>query len=140
MDTYAASATCTGMGQALLNPPGVEGWQGGTEWISTGAYAHRVNFASRIFNDPDRPGIRAVIDRIREASRGAGLSPSRLVDLCLEIVGPLTVLDTTREGLIEYASKYGDLSFTDREPAGEADKAVASVLQLVVSTQEYQTV
>ena len=140
MDTYAASATCTGMGQALLNPPGVEGWQGGTEWISTGAYAHRVNFASRIFNDPDRPGIRAVIDRIREASRGAGLSPSRLVDLCLEIVGPLTVLDTTRNGLIEYASKYGDLSFTDRESAGEADRAIASVLQLVVSTQEYQTV
>ena len=128
------------MGQGLLNPPGVEGWQGGKEWINTGAYVHRINFASRILNDPDRPGVRAIIDRIREASGSARLSPSGLVDLCLEIVGPLNVLESTRNGLIEYASKYSDLSFTDRESAGEADKAVAAVLQLVVSTQEYQTV
>ena len=140
MDTYAASATCTSMGQGLLNPPGVEGWQGGREWINTGAYVHRINFASRVLNDPDRPGVRAIIDRIREASGSARLSPSGLVDLCLEILGPLNVLESTRNGLIEYASKYSDLSFTDRESAGEADKAVAAVLQLVVSTQEYQTV
>ena len=140
MDTYAAASTCTNMGQGLLNPPGVEGWQGGIEWINTGAYVHRINFASGILNDPDRPGIRAIIDRIREASGSASLSPSRLVDLCLEILGPLNVLESTRNGLIEYASKYGDLSFTDQESVAEADKAVLAVLQLVVSTQEYQTV
>ena len=42
-DTYAAAGACAAMGQGLLNPPSVEGWQGGSEWINTGAYVQRVN-------------------------------------------------------------------------------------------------
>jgi hypothetical protein len=128
------------MGQTLMAPPSVEGWQGGREWINTGAYVHRVNFASRVINDPDRPGIRAVIDRIRDAADSGGISPARLVDLCIEILGPLDVLDSTRNGLVDYASKYGDLSFADGESAAEADKAAVAVLQLLVTTQDYQMV
>jgi uncharacterized protein (DUF1800 family) len=139
-DTYAATATCVNMGQALMNPPSVEGWQGGREWINTGAYVHRVNFASRVLNDPDRPGIRAIIDRIRDAASGGSIPPARLVDLCIEILGPLDVLESTRDGLVEYASTYGDLSFADRDSAAEADRAAVAVLQLLVTTQEYQMV
>ena len=138
-ETYAAAATCAYMGQGLLNPPSVEGWQGGSEWINTGVYVHRINFASKVLSDPDRPGTRAIIDRVRDAAGGASLSPSRLVDLCLEVLGPLNVLESTRTGLIEHASKNGGLSFADKESAAEADKAVVAILQLVVSTQEYQT-
>lgn len=139
-DTYAGASTSSIMGQSLLNPPSVEGWQGGSEWINTGTYVARVNFAGMILNDPDKPGIRAIIDRIARSAGTSTLSPEKLVDSCLEVLGPLDVLDTTRAGLITYASRYGDLSFSDDQSASEADKAIVVLIQLIVSTQEYQTV
>ena len=139
-EAYAAAATCANMGQALLNPPSVEGWQGGEEWINTGAYVQRVNFASATLDDPNKPGVRSIIDRV-ESSVGTGeLTPERLVDHLLEILGPIDTLDSTRQGLINYASKFGDISFTDDTTTKKAEKAIVSVIQLIVVTQEYQTI
>ena len=139
-EAYAAAATCANMGQALLNPPSVEGWQGGTEWINTGAYVQRVNFVSAVLNDPYKPGIKAIIQRIRTAAAHNHLSPAELVDLCLDILGPMEILETTREGIIEYAAGYGDISFGDELSSSHAEHAILSVLRLVVTTQEYQMV
>ncbi|ETW99428.1 MAG: hypothetical protein ETSY1_15035 [Candidatus Entotheonella factor] len=138
-DTYAAAGVCAQMGQHLMNPPSVEGWQGGSEWINTGAYVERVNFASRILNDPNKPGLRAIIDRMQESADGGTMTAEALVDACLQIVGPLDVLDTTRAGLIEYASQ---LSEGDEIRLGEpqAEQTILAALQLVVTTQEYQMV
>ena len=135
-DTYAAAGACAAMGQGLLNPPSVEGWQGGSEWINTGAYVQRVNFASRVLNDPRKLGIRAVIDRVADRAAGCPMSAGDVVDACLDILGPLPVLETTREGLVAYASKWGDMSF----PSEETDKNIVTLIQLIVTTQEYQTV
>ena len=135
-DTYAAAGACAAMGQGLLNPPSVEGWQGGSEWINTGAYVQRVNFASRVLNDPRKLGIRAVIDRVADRAAGRPMSAGDVVDACLDILGPLPVLESTREGLIAYASKWGDMSF----PSEETDKNIVTLIQLIVTTQEYQTV
>ena len=137
-DTYAAASACANMGQPLLAPPSVEGWQGGDEWINTGTYVERINFAGRMLNDPDKPGVRAIIDRIARSAGDSILSPEKLVDTCLEVLGPLDVLDSTRSSLVEYASRYGDLSFSDREAASRADGAVVALIQLIASTQEYQ--
>ena len=139
-DTYAAASACVNMGQPLLAPPSVEGWQGGNEWINTGTYVERVKFAGRILNDPDKPGVRAIIDRIAQSTGGSILSPEKLVDSCLEVLGPLDILDSTRSTLVEFASRYGDLSFSDSQAASRADAAVVVLLQLIVSTQEYQMV
>ena len=139
-EAYAAAATCANMGQALLNPPSVEGWQGGEEWINTGAYVQRVNFASATLDDPNKPGVRSIIDRV-ETSVGTGeLTPERLVDHLLEILGPIDTLDSTRQGLINYALRFGDISFTDDAATEKAEKAIVSVIQLIVVTQEYQTI
>ena len=139
-EAYAAAATCANMGQALLNPPSVEGWQGGEEWINTGAYVQRVNFASATLDDPDKPGVRSIIDRV-ETSVGTGeLTPEGLVDHLLEILGPIDTLDSTRQGLINYALRFGDISFTDDAATEKAEKAIVSVIQLIVVTQEYQTI
>jgi uncharacterized protein (DUF1800 family) len=138
-DTYAAAAVCAQMGQHLMNPPSVEGWQGGSEWINTGAYVQRVNFASRVLNDPNKPGIRSIVERIQENAAGGTLSAEALVDTCLQMVGPLDVLDPTREGLIEYASQLmGGEAMRHGEP--QAGQTILALLQLVVTTQEYQMV
>ena len=139
-EAYAAAATCANMGQALLNPPSVEGWQGGEEWINTGAYVQRVNFASATLDDPNKPGVRSIIDRV-ESSVGTGeVTPEGLVDHLLEILGPIDTLNSTRQGLINYALRFGDISFTDDAATEKAEKAIVSVIQLIVVTQEYQTI
>ena len=55
----------TYMGQELLNPPSVEGWHTGAEWINSGTLMKRINFAAGLLGDVNRPGIRALINRLK---------------------------------------------------------------------------
>jgi uncharacterized protein (DUF1800 family) len=139
-DTYAAVSASGIMGQALFAPPSVEGWQGGSEWINTGTYVQRVNFVGKMLDDPAKPGMRAIIDRVAQSAGDSTLSPVELVDSCLDVLGPMVMLDTTRSSLIDYASRFGELSFSDEEAVSRTDDAIVAVIQLIVSTQEYQLV
>ena len=139
-ETYDAARASSGMGQALLGPPSVEGWQGGSEWINTGTYAERVNFVTRVLGDPTRPGVKAVIDRISRAAGDGDLSADGLLDACLEVLGPLEILDSTRANLADFASTYGRLNFSDEATTAGTEEAVLNLIQLIVSTQEYQMV
>ena len=76
-DVYSATAASGFMGQTLLAPPSVEGWMGANDWISTGSMVQRVNFASEIMGDLDRPGIRKIVDQVNEES-GTDDSPETL--------------------------------------------------------------
>jgi uncharacterized protein (DUF1800 family) len=125
------------MGQQLLDPPSVEGWHTGAEWINTSTLMNRINFAAQQFADPDRPGIQAIIARVR--ALGMHLTPEQAVDACLDLIGPLTLAEETREELIAHVAAGGDLRF---EPGAEADRAAAErlreLLQLIAATREYQ--
>ncbi len=46
---------CRYMGQDLMNPPSVEGWHVGKEWINTGILVERINFAAAQVGDIDTP-------------------------------------------------------------------------------------
>ena len=137
-ETYDAARASSGMGQALLGPPSVEGWQGGSEWINTGTYTERVNFVSRVLGDPARPGVNAIIDRIGRVAGDGDISADGLVDACLDVLGPLEILDSTRANLADFASTYGRLSFSDEGRAADTEEAALTLIQLIVSTQEYQ--
>ena len=137
-ETYDAARASSGMGQALLGPPSVEGWQGGSEWINTGTYAERVNFVTRVLGDPARPGVKGIIDRINRAAGAGDISADGLVDACLDVLGPLEILDSTRANLVDFASTYGRLSFSDEGTAADTEEATLTLIQLIVSTQEYQ--
>ena len=137
-DTYYAQAVCGNMGQALLRPPSVEGWQGGSEWINTGAYVERINFATRVLNDPSKVGVRDIIDRIKTGNIDGMMTSDELVDNCLKVMGPISLLQSTSVRLKEYASKYDDFDLTIGQ-SDSFDKAALAVIQLIVSTQEYQT-
>ena len=125
------------MGQGLLQPPTVEGWHEGVEWIDSGALVERVNFAAKEVSNLDNPGVRAIIDRLATES-GGELTPEQLVDRCVDLLGPIEVSDTTRSALIEFASREGNVDLKDHEPGGESEQRVANVLRLVASTREYQ--
>jgi uncharacterized protein (DUF1800 family) len=126
-----AALECRYMGQDLMNPPSVEGWHVGKEWIDTGILVERINFAAEQVGDPSKPGIQKLIGRLRAE---APLSPERLVDACLDLVGPLEVRPSTREGLLRFARQIGELRL-DRQ---EDEQRVAELLQLIVSSREYQ--
>jgi uncharacterized protein (DUF1800 family) len=49
----------TYMGQDLLNPPSVEGWHTGVEWINSGSLMSRINFLLRWLAIRVCPGYRA---------------------------------------------------------------------------------
>ena len=113
------------MGQELNNPPSVEGWHQGTEWIDTGTLVERINFASEQFGDSTKPGVRAIVDRIvqRDPER---LSSEELVDLCLDELGAFTVSDETRDTLVQFTE------------GGHARQKVEHLLRLSASTREFQ--
>src|SRR5712675_1388139 len=53
------------MGQDLLNPPSVEGWHTGKEWINSGSLMARINFMAEKVGDTSAPGVRGIIDRLK---------------------------------------------------------------------------
>ena len=125
------------MGQTLYNPPSVEGWHTGREWVNSGAFMNRVNFVSERVSNPDLPGVKEIVDRVA-ASNGTGMKPEQMVDACLDQMGPLPVSPKTREELVEQATGEGDLSWaTDEERHGSSQR-VAKMLALIVGTREYQ--
>ena len=93
------------MGQTLLDPPSVEGWHTGMEWVTTGSLLDRVNYASELFADVGRPGVGSMISRIE--SQWDGVSPQGLVDACLDQIGPITVSGETKEELGNQPFSYG---------------------------------
>ena len=122
------------MGQQLLDPPSVEGWHTGAEWVNTAGLVNRVNFAVQQFADADAPGVRSIVERIREV--GPAISPEALVDACLDLMGPVAVSETTRREVIDHAAT-ADEAAPDGEDELSAEK-IRSILQLIVATREYQ--
>ena len=124
------------MGQTLLNPPSVEGWYTGQEWITTTSLGYRVDFAVNQFSDVERPGVRSVINRIR--ALGPSLSPERLVDACLDLIGPIVVNEETRRELLLQATAGDEVRFGTEDEDRLAAQRVKELLQLIVSSREYQ--
>jgi hypothetical protein len=123
------------MGQELLNPPSVEGWHTGVEWVNSGTLMKRVNFAAGVLGDLSRPGMRAIVDRIQ--SRG-DLSPEAFVDSCLDLIGPLEVQPDVHQHLVEHASEGGTLGWETEQEAKTSSARVREMLQLIASVREFQ--
>jgi hypothetical protein len=126
---------CRYMGQDLLNPPSVEGWHTGKEWIDTGCLVERINFAAQQVKDVTKPGVRFIIDRLRAASP---LSPEGFADMCLDLMGPLSASHDTREALLHYARLGGELRFGTADEERASTQRVSELLQLIVASREYQ--
>ena len=120
------------MGQDLLNPPTVEGWHTGKEWIDSGTLVERINFVAGEMGRVDSPGINAFIDRLK--AEGSTLSAERVVEACLEMLGFYELGEDNRDLLTAHAESAGSLDTGSPEFA----QFVGQILQLIVSTQEYQ--
>jgi hypothetical protein len=126
---------CNYQGQELLNPPSVESWHTGAEWIDGGALVRRVNFSAKLLGDTSLPGVQAMVQHIKAQGN---LSPEQLVDQCLEVIGPLEVNDTTRGELLEQARQGGDLCWDTDDDSKASEARVGIVLALVAASRDYQ--
>jgi hypothetical protein len=124
------------MGQSLLNPPTVEGWHTGKEWIDGGTLNERVNFAVNELAEVTRPGVQAVISRLSAA--GKTLAPEACLEQCLDLVGPLTVNSATRQTLLNAVNSGGPLRFGTAAERQASAGRIARLLHLIVATPEYQ--
>ena len=126
---------CGFQGQELMNPPSVESWHTGQEWIDGGALVRRVNFAANYLGNTSLPGIQSIVDGLRK--RGS-LSPAEFVDGCLDLVGPLDVSEFTRGELVAQAQQGGELRWGTEQEAGASERRIGVMLALIAASREYQ--
>ena len=119
------------MGQDLLNPPTVEGWHSGREWIDSGTLVERINFTADQVGNANHPGIKAIIQRL--GGSGGTLTPEQLVDGCLENLGSYQMAPETQKQLIELAGSEGEIRTDSEKFSGQ----VTTMLQSIVATTEY---
>ena len=123
------------MGQDLMNPPSVEGWHTGPEWINSGSLMRRTNFFADLVGDIDRPGIQDIIGRLKAQG---DLSPEGFVDACLDLMGPLEIDQNARVELVDHASEDGSLGWGGEHESESSSRRIGEMLQLIVSLREYQ--
>jgi uncharacterized protein (DUF1800 family) len=126
---------CAYQGQELLNPPSVESWHTGQEWIDGGALVRRVNFAAKLLGNSTMPGVRSIINRLSD--RGT-LSPVEFVNGCTDLIGPLEIGEQTRSELLAQAEKGGDLRWGTEQEIKTSEQRVAVMLVLIAASREYQ--
>jgi hypothetical protein len=119
------------MGQEILNPPSVEGWHTGKEWIDGGTLVQRINFIADRVGDLSYPGVQEIIKKL--AAESPTISPEALVNGCLRLLGHYELAAETRRMLVAHAEKHGALHTN----TAEFPQHVAEMLQLIVATKEY---
>jgi len=127
----ALALTIRYMGQDLMNPPTVEGWHTGKEWIDSGTLVERINFTADQVGNVNLPGVRDIIARLR--AEGPTLSPERLVDGCLDLLGGYKLAEETRSELVTLARNSGEI----QTGAADFSQRAAQMLQSIVATTEY---
>lgn len=70
-DLQLAERAARSMGQELLQPPNVKGWDGGAKWITTATLFNRYNITCGLLNGAERPG------RPRDRRQPSRLPPER---------------------------------------------------------------
>ena len=113
------------MGQRLMNPPTVEGWHTGSEWIDSGTLSERIGLVEKQFADPLKPGVSEMVSRIGSLND----NPAELVDRCLDLLGAVNVREETYKSLKTYAEELREL---------ETSAGVHNLIQMTASTVDYQ--
>ena len=111
------------MGQYLHNPPSVEGWHEGDEWIETGSLMERINFASEQLGNSKMPGVRNMIQYVLNDHESQEMSES-----CLNAMGYFYVSETVKEVM---------KSISEDENLRDAD-LVNQMIRIIATSPDFQ--
>ena len=119
------------MGQELLNPPSVEGWHTGREWIDSSFLIERVNYAVEMLGNTNTPGMKNILERI--SSKHTSISLLDLMDACLYELGCVELDEKTKSILLSELGQEApiviDANFGQR---------VGQMMELIVASREFQ--
>ena len=133
---FEVALECRYMGQDLVNPPSVEGWHTGKEWIDTGSLVERINFVADQVGDIRQPGVRAMVDAL--LARGSVLEPESIVDGCLELMGWLRLHEDNRQHILEQVRHSGGVRTVSPEERRSAEQVILRTMKTIGSSREYQ--
>ncbi|QOJ15074.1 MAG: DUF1800 domain-containing protein [Planctomycetia bacterium] len=165
VDLLGAERALAGMGQELMQPPNVKGWDGGEKWINTATLFARYNVVSSLLrgetsaggrrfraqagrdNDEEAGSMMAMTARSRmaagtptaydplQALRGAATTPEDIVDFFTRHLLATPLPSIKREQLIDYVRGPGG-SFSPS--ARDTAERIRTLVQLLTATPEYQ--
>lgn len=122
----SALTPLSNMGQALYEPPDVNGWAIGPDWISTASMLARMNFAATLMANQKF--------NLRTAAAPSGSSPERLLEHMLARYTPAPLSRDAQDALLEYVRQGGPWTGSDTQLASKA----AGLARLIVGSGEYQ--
>ena len=136
------NAATAALGQQLLSPPTVAGWNSGQSWVTPGLLLERANFARDVlfptisFIPPDRygsPDIRSVADRLR---RGMDISDATKPDTKSgDLAESNMAADRDEDFNTRYGSYRGWQMAIERVKAIPRDAAQVNLSQMVTEAQ-----
>ena len=121
----ASAEALAKLGQDLFQPPTVKGWDGGRDWISTTTMILRINFATELaggerFGEMPHPAALA-------RQLGAGSREEVVTQIAAFLLGREPATEETHE----LAAAY-------QQAGGDRTARIRSLLQIVLSTPDYQ--
>jgi len=124
------------MGMDLMNPPTVEGWHMGREWINSGSLIDRINFASAMLGNTELPGVRSMVNRLMDL--GESPSSEQFLDGCLDLLGPMELAEETHGQLVSHLDSGGALKHGTKDEQDEFARRAGETLQMIATTSEFQ--
>ena len=122
------------MGQDLLNPPDVSGWQGGAAWINSTTLFERFNWGNKLADERDGQQTYYTDIPGQVQARGIG-SPEALVDYYLGLLVDRDMTPEARQALLDYLAAGGQPSFED---TGWLDMKARGLVHLTLAAPTYQ--
>ena len=120
------------MGQDILDPPSVEGWHTGSEWINSGSLLARINFVADSVTKTSLPGMQSIIGHMKSQNV---TTPEELLEGCLDGMGFLELSEETRGELSTHAQSGGNVDWNDEAAAATR---IGEMMALISATTEYQ--
>lgn len=124
----SARTPLSNMGQALFEPPDVNGWALGANWFGTGSMLARMNFASSLAGNQK-------FNLGRDAAPYRS-SPDRLLDYLLGRLSPAPLDSRQRDELGGYLRAGGSWTGSD----AQLNTKASGLARLIVGSGEYQLV
>ncbi len=125
----AVRSPLVSMGQALYEPPDVNGWEIGSGWITTGTMLARMNFAASLASNQKASLAKSIPASARSSADG-------LVDAVLDRLTPMPYAAGARSSLASYVAAGSAFTGTDAQVTTKA----SGLTRLIVGSAEYQFV
>ena len=122
------------LGQVVFAPPNVKGWDGGRSWISASSLLYRYNLAAYLLSGK---------------ARILGGGNTKIAVIPLETIAPMSVRGSSDELLDKVAFRVFNyplppkdratyLTYLEKYPTPYSDNVVRDLMQIMMSTPDYQ--